>query len=163
MELYDPKQKSCQTRYHLLCKVVVKDCTYEDQQSTGNSIISEKLVFLIPEYNDQATRFFNAWMPETLEGYQEIGCEMGHPLYSAFRAALYRVSTFNSSLRENHIFVMSKGAEEILKRLDNQMVNVEILGEQEEALLDGMIDHELTLNKNLGKFVPKSINLSGEE
>jgi hypothetical protein len=62
-----------------------------------------------------------------------------------------------------HIFVMSKGAEETLKTLDGKIVNVEILGEQEEVLLDGMLDHELVLNKNAGKYVPKSINLSGDD
>jgi hypothetical protein len=85
---------------------------------------------------------------------------MGHPVFSAFRAALYRKSTFHPELPDNHIFVMSKGAEEILKRLDGQMVMCEILGEQEEYLLDGMIDHDLSLNKNIGQFVPKSVNLS---
>jgi hypothetical protein len=162
MDFHDPVQKAMQTRYFLRCKVFVRDCTYEDQQSTGNVNISERLVFLCPEEGDQRTLFYKAWLPD-IDGHQEIGCEMGHPVYSAFRAALYRKSSFHEELPDNHIFVMSKGAEEILKRLDGQIVNVEVLGEQEEALLDGMLDHELILNKNAGKFVPKSINLSGDE
>jgi len=159
MEFYDPIQKAMQTRYFLRCKVYARECTYEDQQSKGNQQISEKLVFLSPEEGDQRTLFYKAWLPD-VEGFQEIGCEMGHPLYSAFRAALYRKSTFHSDLPDNHIFVMSKGAEEILKGLDGQIVNVEVLGEQEEALLDGQIDFDLSQNKNAGRFVPKSINLS---
>jgi hypothetical protein len=161
MDFHDPYQKAMQVRYHLRCKVIVKDCTYEDQQSKGNQLIAERLVFLYPEESDERTRFYMAWLPDA-ESYQEIGCEMGHPVFSAFRAALYRKSTFHTDLQDNHIFVMSKGAEEILKRLDGQMVNVEILGEQEEFLLDGMLDHDLTLNKNAGQFVPKSANLSEE-
>jgi hypothetical protein len=160
MDFHDPYQKAMQVRYHLRCKVLVKECTYEDQQSKGNQNISEKLVFLVPEDSDERTRFFIAWLPDTLDSFQELGIEMGHPVFSAFRAALYRKSTFHPELPDNHIFVMSKGAEEILKRLDGQMVMCEILGEQEEYLLDGMIDHDLSLNKNIGQFVPKSVNLS---
>lgn len=159
MEFHDPIQKAQQERYHLTCKVLVKECSYEDEQSTGTKLVTEKLVFLLPQDSDQRTRFYNTWLPD-YEEYQEIGIEMGHPLYSAFRAALYRQGQF---LPEIHIFVMSKGAEEMLKKLDGQLVNVEILGEQEEALLDGMLDHDIVLNKNAGKVAPKSINLSGDE
>lgn len=162
MDFHDPYQKAMQIRYYLRCKVYVRECSYEDQQSKWNQAITETLVFLCPEESDERTRFYMAWLPD-FESYQEIGCEMGHPVYSTFRAALYRKSTFHTDLPDNHIFVMSKGAEEILKRLDGQIVTVEILGEQEEVLLDGQIDHELVLNKNAGKFVPKSVNLSEEQ
>lgn len=158
-EVYDPIQKAQQSRYILSCKVLVKECSYEDEQSKGIATVSEKLVFLLPQDSDQRTRFYNTWLPD-YETYQEIGIEMGHPLFSSFRAALYRQGKFMDGI---HIFVMSKGAEETLKTLDGKIVNVEILGEQEEVLLDGMLDHDLVLNKNAGKYVPKSINLSGED
>ena len=161
MEVYDADQKASQRRYYLTCKVYVRDCSYEDVQSTGTTLVSEKLVFLVPQESDQKTLFMMAWAPEE-DAYQEIGCEVGYPVYSPFRGALYRVSSFHPDIPMNHIFVMSKGAEEILKRLDGQIVNVEVLGEQEESLLDGMVDHELTYNKNAGKHVPKSINLSDD-
>lgn len=159
MDFHDAVQKAQQQRYILSCKVLVKECSYEDEQSKGTVLVTEKLVFLIPQQSTQQTLFYNTWLPD-YEEYQEIGIEMGYPLYSSFRAALYRQGQFHSS---PHIFVMSKGAEEMLKQLDGQLVNVEILGEQEEALLDGMLDHELVLNKNAGKKAPDSINLSEEE
>jgi len=162
MEFHDPYQKAMQVRYFIRCKVLIRNCSYMDEQSKGNQLVSEELVFLVPQESDERTRFFKAWLPD-FEEYQEIGCEMGHPLYSAFRAALYRKSTFHNDIPDNHIFVMSKGAEEILKKLDEQIVNVEILGEQEETLLDGMLDHELNYNKNAGKFVPKSVDLSATD
>jgi hypothetical protein len=145
IEAYDPKQKACERRYNLKCKVIAKDCSYEDEQSTGNSQVTEKLVFLLPQDNQERTLFYNAWLPEDAESHVELGVTMGHPLYSTFRSALWRATPF---VREIHLFVMTKGAEEILKKLDGQLVDVEILGEQEDYLLDGQVDYELTLNKN---------------
>jgi hypothetical protein len=145
IETFDPKQKANEKRYYLSCKVLAKDCSYEDEQSTGTTMVSEQLVFLIPNTSTERDLFYSAWLPENPNDPQELGVTMGHPVYSTFRAALWRATEY---VREIHLFVMSKGAEEILKRLDGQVVNVEILGEQEDYLLDGQVDHDLSLNKN---------------
>lgn len=145
IQAHDSKQKACERRYYLTCKVVVKECSYEDEQSTGTTLVAEQLVFLIPTVSTERDLFYNAWLPDDPNEPQELGITMGHPLYSTFRVALWRATEY---VREIHLFVMSKGAEEILKKLDEQVVNVEILGEQEDYLLDGQIDHDLSLNKN---------------
>ena len=158
VEFHDPQKKAMERRYNLRCKVLVKDCSYEDEQSTGNTQTTEKLVFLIPEDNEQRTLFYMTWLPDMADECQELGASMGHPMYSTFRLALWRATPF---VREIHLFVMSKGAEEILKRLDNQVVNVEILGQSEDDLLDGQTDYDLVLNKN--KYDKITDSLGSEE
>lgn len=156
MELHDPEKKACQRRYMLRCKVLVKNCSYEDEQSTGTTIVSEELVFLLPQVSTERDKFYIAWMPSE-EAYQELGVEAAHPLFSTFRVSLFPRS---NNLNEPHLFVQSKGAEEILKRLDGQMVMVEVLGEDEDSLLDGQLDHDLTLNKN--SKITEPINLGDD-
>lgn len=145
IEAYDAKEKACERRYNLSCKVIVKDCTYEDEQSKGNSQVTEKLVFLLPQDNTERTLFYNAWLPEMVDEHQELGAVIGHPLYSSLRVALWRSTSF---VNEIHLFVMSKGAEEVLKTMNEKIIQVEILGQGEDQLLDGQKDFELTLNKN---------------
>ena len=38
-----------QIRYFIKCKVVIKEITYDDEQSTGTQRVSDYLAFLIPE------------------------------------------------------------------------------------------------------------------
>ncbi len=145
IEAFDPRQKACERRYNLTCIVLVKECSYEDEQSKGNQVVTEKLVFLLPEDTQERTLFYNAWLPESIDEHQELGGMIGHPVYSSLRLALWRATEY---VRDIHLFVMSKGAEEVLKNLDGKKIALEILGEHEDNLLDGQKDFELALNKN---------------
>ena len=145
IDCHDPREKACDIRYILTCKVEVKDCSYEDEQSKGTVIVNEKLVFLIPQDNDQRSRFYHAWLPDSESECQELSATMGHPIFSAFRVALWRTNHF---MQKIHLFVMSKGAEEMLKKLNGKNVTVEILGQNEDHLADGQLDYDISLNKN---------------
>jgi hypothetical protein len=143
-------KKPTERSYTFNCHVVVKEVTYSDEQSTGTKLVTEKLVFLMPEQSTQRDLFYSAWLPDTDATPQEVGCEMGHPVFSTFRAALWRRSQFVGDI---HLFVMSKGAEELLKPLEGRRLEVTVLGEQEDTRLDEQRDWELPYNKNKGSKV----------
>lgn len=137
-------------RYHLKCKVLVKEVTYQDHQSKGVTNITEKLVYLIPQESSQRDLFFAAWLPDTREEHFEIGFLAGFPLNGFARGCIKRR---NNTIDEHHIFVMSKGAEEDIKDWVSQStskdfyLNVEVLGENEEYLLDMTKDFDLANKK----------------
>lgn len=147
--------KPTERRYRFKAKVIAKDVTYTDEQSTGTFQVTEKLVFLLPEQSTQRDLFYSAWLPDTDHEPIEVGCEIGHPVYSCFRAALWRRTQFVGDI---HLFVMSKGAEELLKPMNGKSVEIEIMGEQEDQQLDGMRDFELAYNKNKGVRVESGKN-----
>jgi hypothetical protein len=142
--------KPTERRYTFNVKVLAKDVTYSDEQSTGTTQVTERLVFLVPQQSTHRDLFYSAWLPDTDSEPVEVGCEMGHPVYSNFRAALWRRTQFVGDI---HLFVMSKGAEELLKPLDGRTVEVTTLGELEDQQLDQMRDYELPYNKNKGVHV----------
>jgi len=137
---FDKRKKPTQIRYFLKCKVLEKECTYLDEQSNGTQQVTEKFVFLIPENNDQRTRFLMTWLPDTTLECQELGCEIGHPIHSLFRVALWRSSQFLEGI---HMMVLTKGTEELLKPMNGKYVQLEVLGEDEEELLDRQTDFDM--------------------
>lgn len=140
-----PQLKPEEQRYNIKCKVIAKEVTYADEQSTGTVNVTEKLVFLVPQASTQRDLFFSTWLMDTIEQPSEVVCVCGHPVYSTFRAALWRRTQF---VGEIHLFVMSKGTEEILKELDGQFITIEVLGQQEDTLADNQRDWDLPYNKN---------------
>jgi len=140
----EPRTKQ-DVHYYLTCKVKILPVTYEDYQSKGNmGQVTEDMVFLIPQESDQRSLFYNAWLPETLEENFEIGISMGHPIFGVFRATVRR---FHPSLREPHIFVMTRSAEEIFKYIKDKTIKVDVLPQDDELMLDAQADFELNLKK----------------
>lgn len=133
-----------QVRYYLKMKIMVKEVTYDDEQSTGVKQTTEKLVFMIPQQSTQMTKFFMAWLPDTAEEAQELGFEIAHPVFLLFRGALWRRT---QHVDEYHVLVMSRGAEEELKRFDGKTLDVEVLAEGEDTLLDQQRNYELPYKK----------------
>jgi hypothetical protein len=134
-----------ESRYNLKCKVLVKEVSYLDEQSKGASRISEKFVYLIPQESTQRDLFFAAWLPDTREEKYELGFTCGHPVSGFARGCIRRR---NAEIGDHHIFVMSKGAEEDIKDWIQHvggpaMLNIEVLGEQEEELMDMIKDYSL--------------------
>jgi len=131
--------------YFLKCKVHIVKVCYEDYQSKGNlGTVEEDMVFLEPEINTEATRFYNAWLPDSLEEAAEIGISMGYPVFGMFRACVRR---FHKDFKRPHIFVMSRGAEEIFKHLKLKNIEVEVMGASEEEALDAQKDFDLASKK----------------
>lgn len=144
----NPAKKPQEIEYHLRCKVVAKEVTYLDEQSKGTTQVTEKLVFLIPQANDQRSKFFFAWLPDTDLDPAEVVCEIGHPLFAIFRAALWRRT---QHVNDFHLFVMTKSTEEMLKPMHDKTVDVTILPCTDEAKADGQRDWKLPYNKNKNK------------
>ncbi len=137
---FDKRKQPTQIRYFLKCKVVVKDVSYDDEQSTGVQKVTENFVYLIPQEGTQRTKFLMTWLPDTDLECQEIGCEIGHPVYSLFRAALWRRTVH---MEQIHIMVLTKATEDLLKPLNGKTVQLEVLGEDEDEILDGQADVDM--------------------
>jgi hypothetical protein len=130
--------------YHLKCRVVIKDVSYEDQQSKGNTQATAKMVFLVPESSTQKDLFLAAWLPETVEEWHEVALMIGAPINGPCRAAVMRK---NARMDEHHIFMMSVGAgEDLIQEIEGQKkrwtwlnkraISVTVLPEAEDQLLD---------------------------
>ena len=133
-----------QIRYYIKCEVVVKECTFVDEQSNGSQQVSDTLVALVPQDTTQRTKFFMAWLPDTILEAQELGCEIAHPFYTIFRAALWRTT---QHFGEIHLLVMTKATEELLKSFNGATVEVEVLAEDEDEMLDAQQDYEISDKK----------------
>lgn len=134
-----------QHEYTFKCRVVAKEVTYEDEQSTGVTQVTEKLVFLIPDQSTERDKFYFAWLPDTDLEPAEIVCEIGHPVFSIFRAALWRRT---QHVNDFHIFVMTKGVEEILKALHDKSIVLKVLSSADDHKADTQRDWKLPYNKN---------------
>lgn len=107
--------------YHLTTRVkVVKMTGKQGVKDTGGSFT---VVVLVPEQNDETTRFFRAWLADTEGDNFECLGTMGHPIYGSLRLS---VSRGNKTHHEAHLFVMSKGVEDILINKDGEKIQIDI-------------------------------------
>jgi len=135
--------------YHIKCKVEIKRVAFMDHQSEGDcGMVEEDMVFLVPQEGDQRTAFYNAWLPDTLDQFFEIGMSMGHPIFGVFRGAVARV---HAGIKEPHIFVMTKSAEEVFKNVKGKTIDVKVLAQGDEILLDQAADYDLKDKKTFDK------------
>lgn len=152
MNMNQPEKRLHPTEreYHLNCKVVVKEISYEDEQSKGSSLNTAKMVFLIPSEGSQRDLFFAAWLPEAETERNEIGLIIGNPVNGPCRASVMRK---NKNLSEHHIFVMSFGAEQDLVQfadskkwfnIRDRKISVTVLPENADVLLDQASDGDVT-------------------
>lgn len=137
--------EATERRYHLTCKINIRECSIEDVQSTKTDRITEKLVFLTPVQSSQADEFYFAWLPDTSSEHYEIVMKAGRPVYGFIKGCVRRAHRF---FPEPHIFVMSPGAEEDMKKMgDGKELDIEVLGEDEEHMGDHAKDMEITNRK----------------
>ena len=109
-----PDNDLCNRKYVLKCKVKFFDKYV--RENIGQGKINEyqrKLVLLVPEQNDECMRFFQAWLPETVEEYFEIATQIGVPVHSPSRVAIKRGPDVQSE--KPYLTVMSVGVEEVIK------------------------------------------------
>lgn len=105
-----------------------------------------KAALLIPEEGDSTTMFYSAWLPDAANEHFEIVMEFGHPVYGTCRAAVLRQGKF---YQKPHIFIMSKGVEEILVKKDGMRIeNIKIL----PAAFDDRADSAIDTNVEIAKF-----------
>ena len=118
---FDPRIDPMEKTYHLTAKVkVVRMTGKQGEKDTGGSF---DVVVLVPEQNDETTRFFSAWLADTEKDNFECLGTMGHPIYGSMRLS---VSRGNKTHHEAHLFVMSKGVEDILVHKDGEKIQVNI-------------------------------------
>ncbi len=154
VEFVDPAEKALEETYHLKCKVLVKDISYRDYQSQGEgAMLTEEMVFLLPQESTQRDLFFNAWLPELEQnpvtkefesGHSEVACQSGHPIYGYFKCSVHRA---DERVREPYMFVMSKSSEEELKLLRGKDILVTVLPDSQEGKADYAKDYELTTSR----------------
>jgi len=122
--------------YVLKCKVIekVKHVKDHDRQ------YERRLIYLIPERNDQAMAFFRAWLPDTRGEYFELVADIPNPIASPCRLSVHRGP---DEVSENHyLFVMSKGVEEIIqeRKLVGKTLIIKILPESSDEVVDQVRD-----------------------
>lgn len=118
---FDPRIDPMERTYHLTTKVKVVTMTgKQGEKDTGGSF---KVVVLVPEQNDETTRFFAAWLADTEKDSFECLGTMGYPIYGSMRLSVCRG---NKTCHEAHLFVMSKGVEDILVNKDGEKIQVNI-------------------------------------
>jgi hypothetical protein len=142
-----------QRQFHFRCKLVVKDVTYQDSQLTDTTLKTEKMAFLIPQASSESDRFYDAWLPSSNEEEVEITCRC-----SAFRGYFRcMVRRADERMREPHLFVMSKGAEEEFKKISlkkifftTQKIDLTVMSEDDEELSCGTeaVNYDLPVNRN---------------
>lgn len=126
MDNSTPEDDLTQRRYKLTCKTKFIEGSYKGQKL--------KNVILIPQENDQRTKFLTAWLPDTVGEYYELASFISMPVDSPCRLSVHRAPDKNSE--RHYLFVMSKGVEEVLlMKPEGLTVMVETMkaSEEEEA------------------------------
>jgi len=126
---FHPHIDPTQREYNLTCRVKVIRSYGQQGIKSGNT--EYKAVVLIPEDNDQTTRFYMAWLPEDNDHKVECLAEFFRPIYGAGRLSVHRA---NWNYAEGpHLFVMSKGIEDILMLKDGERIMIKTLAGNEDA------------------------------
>lgn len=102
--------------YLLNCKILVRDQTYEDEQSMGKlGLMSRKVVLLSLPESSQAYAFLSAWLgvPSKLV---ECLIRIDHPFHQYARVAIKHPKSQDpeSLIEEIHLYLMSYGLTQII-------------------------------------------------
>lgn len=118
---FDPRINPLERTYNLTAKVkVIRKTGKQGVKDTGSEF---KIVVLVLEQNDETTRFYSAWLADTENENFECLATMGHPIYGSMRLAVCRG---NANYPEPHLFVMSKGIEDVLVHKEGERVSFEV-------------------------------------
>jgi hypothetical protein len=146
--------------YYLNCEVIVKEVPYEDEQSTGTTQQTDLMVFLRIKESSQRDLFYAAWLPDMDDESHEVVCRAGNPIDGYFRCAVFRRS---KNFQEKHLFVMSKGAEEELKRIPQGWnLYIEVLPQNDDTMADQAKAWEIPGQKNFDNELRSSLPIEGE-
>lgn len=142
-----PGRTTCD-RFHLVAKIQTKKFSHRDLQSRNRETQeTSEAVVLVPDQSTECDLFFRAWLPpkfspeklrelmdkgRSADVYAEIVMETGSPIFGYFRGALVHA---DHRLDRPHIFVMTKGAQDRLRKLAGKRIQLTVLGCQEEDRL----------------------------
>lgn len=138
-------EKLPEPEFRVRCRVEVKHIGYEDWQSKGKSQAEDDMVFLIPLESTSRDCLFSRWLPDTAGQHTEVASYLPSPVSGLARLALMRRD--QRSPEHHYLFVMSKGAEEDLKRHHGREIEIDIFGEEFDHLLDKQKDFMLAGKK----------------
>ena len=166
-EATDESRDPTEREYHLNCKVVIKEVSYADHQSTETKQVARKLVYLVPDESTQRNKFLDAWLPRFAATSDDVlndpsaSCEivflMGHPFKQPARGA---VMAANHRCGEHHIYLMNLGLTQLLcdQLFDGRVVPVTVLPSSydgpEGSAADSAIEGELHFEKKVYKNLP---------
>ena len=120
------KNDKIEQEYFLKCRASVVSLWVDDAGRKYES----KILILVPEMNDQAARFFDAWLPEDADKHYELAGYIRAPIASKARLSIQRR---NDRCDKHHLTVMSKGvADEIEKFALDKVLSVEIFPSSRE-------------------------------
>lgn len=104
-----------------------------------------KAVVLIPRDSDATNMFFSAWLPDVVEEHSEVVLQIGRPVYGPCRVAVLRRGKYHD---RPHLFVMSKGVEEILENQDGVVLdNLVVMPANKDEFGDGAADSAKDIQK----------------
>lgn len=127
MELTDKK-------YHLLARTKFVEKTVIEEELKTQYV--RRMVILIPDLNDEAMRFFRAWLPETTEDYYEVVAELGAPVHSPCRLSVHR-KPHPYSNDYHFLFVMTKGVEDdLLQFPQGTRIQLTVLSQDSDEAAD---------------------------
>lgn len=130
----DPTYK----QYKLKC--TTKFFNKNIKEDIGKGVIQSykrKLVLLVPEHNDEFNRFARAWLPDDSKQYFELAAVLGGPAHTPSRLSVHL--GHDEKLDRPYLFVMSKGAEDILiKYKEGTNLIVTTLPANEDAEADSV-------------------------
>lgn len=125
MDIFHKNDKIEQS-YFLKCRASVFSLWVDDAGRKYQSYI----LILVPEMNDQAAKFFDAWLPEDSDKHYELAGYIQAPIASNARLSVHRR---NDRCEKHHLTVMSRGvADEIQKYALDKVINVEIFPSSRE-------------------------------
>jgi hypothetical protein len=141
MNAEELKKEPTERTYNLKCKILTKMIHVSDVNAKGDPIeFDRKVVYLIPEKTSQGIAFLNAWLPDVndTQNYFEVAAYILPPIDSPARLAVERNNKF---CNEHHLYVMSKGVEDMLVNFKKEeIIKLDILPESSEDAADNARD-----------------------
>lgn len=129
--------------YNLKCKLKFFRKTVHDPHTNKGQPYERKMCLLIPQESDERVRFLVAWLPEVESEYFELGAYIGSPVDSPCRLSVHRP---NEKSDKPHLFVMTKGVEDILiKFKEDSILNVKTLPASNDSEIDFAPDTNLDI------------------
>lgn len=123
-------------KYHLKCKIkfFLKDVK-EDIGKGITQSYKRKLVLLVPDFNDEFSRFASAWLPDNPKTHFELAAQIGAPAHLPARCSVH--FGHDEKFDKPYLFMMSKGVEDILvKYAEGTTIQVTTLPADQDSEAD---------------------------
>ena len=163
LDMHQEKLDGTEREYNIKCKIkVIKHFFFEEADGKYHETTS---VFLIPDFEaGETAMFLNAWLPDSSTvcldcsnsnlmfemktcpkcqskrihtPHSEVATFLPYPVNSPCRMAVMRK---NNRCNQHHLFVMSSGVEDDLRRMDGKSIYVKCFPGTEDVVADSAKD-----------------------